>query len=149
MKPLVTCGFPSQGITGVELWWFSVRRFHRRWIPLKKVGLMFSFMFAWTSYLTNNTLVSEFKSHDAYAISLLCVICQSDIPHGWTSGWLRHNYIENLTGCIWYKTHPFDLCDKQITCDHGCVKYILSMHVCSNHWQAIIPCASDIEYIRQ
>ena len=44
--------------------------------------LMFSFMFA----LTNNTVASELKSQDVYAMPLLCVICQSDIPHGWTSG---------------------------------------------------------------
>ena len=33
VKQLVTSGFPLQWITGVELWWSSVRRFHRRWIP--------------------------------------------------------------------------------------------------------------------
>ena len=86
VKPLVTSGFPLQGVTGVELWWSSVRRFHRRWIPLTKVCLMGFFMFALTGYLTNNRVVSELKSLDAYAMPLLCVICQSDIPHGWTSG---------------------------------------------------------------
>ena len=34
MTLLALCAVkPSQGITGVELWWSSVRRFHRRWIP--------------------------------------------------------------------------------------------------------------------
>ena len=33
-KPLVTSGFPSQGIAGVGLWWSSVKWFHRWWIPL-------------------------------------------------------------------------------------------------------------------
>ena len=54
--------------------------------PSQKLGLMFFFMFALTSYLTNNRVASELKSLDAYAMPLLCVICQSDIPHGWTSG---------------------------------------------------------------
>ena len=83
--------------------------------PLQKVGLMFYFMFAWTSCLTNNRVASELKSYDVYAMSLLCVICQSDIPHGWTSGWLHRNYIESLTGSIIYKKHRFDLRDQQIT----------------------------------
>ena len=38
-ETLVTSGFLLQGITGVELWWSSVRRFHRRWIPLTKARL--------------------------------------------------------------------------------------------------------------
>ena len=54
--------------------------------PSQKVGLMFSFMFAFTICLPNNRVAIELKSQDAYAMSLLCVICQSDIPHGWTSG---------------------------------------------------------------
>ena len=82
VKPLVTSGFPSQGVTGVELWWSSVRRFHRRWIPHIKARLDVFLMFALTSYLTNNRIASELKSLDAYAMPLLCVICQSDIPHG-------------------------------------------------------------------
>ena len=53
--------------------------------PSQKVGLMFYLMFAWTSCFTNNRVASELKSHDAYAMSLLCVICQFDIPHDWTS----------------------------------------------------------------
>ena len=52
----------------------------------QKLGLMFSFMFALTSCLTNKRVASELISQDAYAMPLLCVICQSDIPHGWTSG---------------------------------------------------------------
>ena len=50
--------------------------------PSQEVGLMF----AWKSCLTNSRFASELESNDAYAISLLCVICQSDFPHGWTSG---------------------------------------------------------------
>ena len=88
----------------------------------QKLGLMFSFMFALTSCLTNNRVDSVLKSQDAYAMPLLCVICQSDISHGWTSGWLRCRFIESLTGRIKYKKHRFDLRDKQITCDHGCVE---------------------------
>ena len=44
------------------------------------------FMLARTSCLPDSIVGSELKSHDAYGMSLLCVICQFDIPHGWTSG---------------------------------------------------------------
>ena len=50
--------------------------------PSQKLGLIFSFLFALTSWLTNTRVASELKSQDVYAMSLLCVICQSDIPHG-------------------------------------------------------------------
>ena len=53
--------------------------------PSQKLGLMF-FMFALTSCLTNNRVASKLKTHKACAMPLLCLICQSDIPHGWTSG---------------------------------------------------------------
>ena len=41
----------------------------------QKLSLMFSFMFALKSCLTNNRDASELKSQDAYAMPLLCVIC--------------------------------------------------------------------------
>ena len=112
----------SQGITGVELCWSNMTGFHRRWYPSQKVGLIFSFMFAWTNCYTNCRVASGLKSHDAYAMSLLCVICQSDIPHGWTSGSLRRSHIKSIIRRIRYKKHRFHLRDKQITCDHGCAK---------------------------
>ena len=34
--------------------------------PSPKVGLMHSFMFAWTSRLTNSRVASELTSHDTY-----------------------------------------------------------------------------------
>ena len=80
--------------------WIPVARGHWSWTlvvqcaaipppvdsPHKSSAWCFFFMFALTSYLTNNRDASELKSLDAYAMPLLCVICQSDIPHGWTSG---------------------------------------------------------------
>ena len=108
--------------------WIPVARGHWSWTlvvqcaaipppvdsPHKSSAWWF-FMFALTSYLTNNRAASELKSLDAYAMPLLCVICQSDILHGWTSGWLRCRYTEteSLTGRIKYKEHRFDLCDNQ------------------------------------
>ena len=88
----------------------------------QKLGLMFSFMFALTSCLTKNKVASELKSQDAYAMPLSWVICQSHIPRGWTSVYLRCRYNESLTGRIKYKEHRFDLRDKQITCGHGYVE---------------------------
>ena len=84
-------------ITGHQ--WIPVARGHWSWtlvvlcaaipppvVPLTKARLGVFLMFALTSYLTNNRVASELKSLDAYAMPLLCVICQSDIPHGWTTG---------------------------------------------------------------
>ena len=51
--------------------------------PSQKVGLMSSFMFAWTSCLTNNRVASELKA--LKRLRCHCVICQFDIPHNWTS----------------------------------------------------------------
>ena len=39
VEPLVTSRFPLQGVAGAELWWPSVRWFHRRWITLIKSRL--------------------------------------------------------------------------------------------------------------
>ena len=70
----VTSEFPLQGITGVALSWSSVCHSIAGGFPSQKVGLMFSFMFAWASCLTNSRVASELKSNDAYAMSLLLSI---------------------------------------------------------------------------
>ena len=37
-----------------------------------------------------------------------CYLSLANIPHGWTSGWLRRRYIESLSGRSRYKKHGFD-----------------------------------------
>ena len=73
----------------------------------QKLGLMFSFMFALKSCLTNSGDASELKSQDAYAMA-----CYS-IRH---SAWLNIRIINYVAVILSNRTyHRFDLCDKQIT----------------------------------
>ena len=71
MKPLVTSGFTEEPLK----WGFGgpvCGDFIAGGFPSQKVGFMFSFVFARMSCLTNSRVASELKSHDAYAMSLLC-----------------------------------------------------------------------------
>ena len=87
----------------------------------QKLGLMFSFIFALTSCLTNNIVARRntrprMRCHCyvSFVNPTFCMVEQQD------------NYaviiLKVLTGRIKYKQHRFDLRDKEITCDHGCVE---------------------------
>ena len=80
VKPLVTSGFPLQDqlYFGGPVCGDSIAS----GFLAQKLDLICHFVFALTSCLTNSRFASELKSKDAYAMPLLCVICQSDIPHG-------------------------------------------------------------------
>ena len=58
--------------------------------PSEKV---ISFMFAWTSCSTNNRVASELNAQDAYAMSLLCVICNLTFRMVEYQDKLRRNFI--------------------------------------------------------